>query len=217
MAFIAGIISALIMLLVLILIRKKAKRKFVKFLLMLIPFILLLVSLAALGYGVKDYFTMKPLAKVGMQLLLPKEAQNMEWYGRGPLENYPDRKTGSKIGVYSSTVDAQFVPYIRPQENGNKSDVQWARMSNAAGLGLVVEGEDLNISAHNYSLENLTDATHTNDIEKADYVTLNVDHITSALGGNSFAYNFMDEYLLKDTEYTYSFWIKPTNGGTMEH
>ena len=217
MAFIAGIIGALIMLLLLILIRKKVKRKFVKFLLMLIPFILLLVSLAALGYGVKDYFTMKPLAKVGMQLLLPKEAQNMEWYGRGPFENYPDRKTGLKIGVYSATVDAQYVPYIRPQENGNKSDVQWVRMSNKAGVGLVVEGEDLNISAHNYSLQNLTNATHTNDIEKADYVTLNVDYRTSALGGSSFMYNFMEEYLLKDTEYTYSFWIKPTNGGTMEH
>jgi len=217
MAFIAGMVGALIMLLVLILIRKKVKRKFVKFLLMIIPFLLLLVSLAAFGYGVKDYFSMKPLAKVGMQLLLPKEAQNMDWYGRGPFENYPDRKTGSKIGVYSATVDAQYVPYIRPQENGNKSDVQWVRMSNDAGLGFLVEGEDLNISAHNYSLENLSGAAHTNDIEKADYVTLNVDHKTSALGGNSFAYNFMEEYLLKDTEYTYSFWIKPTNGSTMEH
>jgi hypothetical protein len=216
MAFIAGIIGVLIMLLLLILIRKKVKRKFVKLLLMIIPFLLLLVSLAAFGYGVKDYFTMKTLAKVGMQLLLPKETQNLEWYGKGPFENYPDRKTGSKIGVYSSTVDPQYVPYIRPQENGNKSDVQWARMSNDAGLGFVVEGEDLNISAHDYSLENLTNATHTNDIEKADYVTLNVDHKTSALGGNSFAYNFMEEYLLKDTEYTYSFWIKPTNGSTME-
>ncbi len=217
MAFIAGIISTLIMLFILILIGKKVKRKFVKLLLMIIPFLLLLVSLAAFGYGVKDYFTMKPLAKVGMQLLLPKETQNLEWYGRGPFENYPDRKTGSKIGVYSSTIDAQYVPYIRPQENGNKSDVQWARLSNDAGLGFVVEGEDLNISAHNYSLQNLTNATHTNDIEKADYVTLNVDHKTSALGGNSFAYNFIEEYLLKDTEYTYSFWIKPTNGSTMEH
>ena len=216
MAFIAGIIGALIMLLVLILIRKKVKRKFVKFLLMLIPFILLLISLAAFGYGVKDYFTMKPLAKVGMQLLLPKEAQNMEWYGKGPFENYPDRKTGSKIGVYSSTVDTQYVPYIRPQENGNKSDVQWARMSNVAGLGLVVEGKDLNISAHNYSLENLTKAAHTTDIVNADFVTLNVDYKTSALGGSSFMYNFLEEYLLKDKVYTYSFWIKPINGGIMD-
>ena len=217
MAFIAGIIGALIMLLVLILIRKKVKRKFVKFLLMIIPFLLLLVSLAAFGYGVKDYFTMKPLAKVGMQMMLPKEAQNMEWYGRGPFENYPDRKTGSKIGVYSATIDEQYVPYIRPQENGNKSDVQWVRMSDNTGVGLVVEGEDLNISAHNYSLENLSLAAHTSDIKKADVVTLNVDYQTSGLGGSSFMYNFMEEYLLKDTEYSYSFWIKPSNGGTMEH
>ncbi len=176
---------------------------------MVIPFLLLLVSLAAFGYGLKDYFTMKPLAKVGMQLLLPQDAQNMEWYGRGPFENYPDRKTGSKMGLYSSTVDAQYVPYIRPQENGNKSDVQWVRISNSTGVGLVVEGDALNISAHNYSLENLTEADHTSDIKKAEVVTLNVDYKTSALGGSSFMYNFLEEYLLKDREYIYSFWLRP--------
>ncbi len=209
MTFIAGIIGTLIMIFILILIRKKVKRKFVKVLLMVIPFLLLLVSLAAFGYGLKDYFTMKPLAKVGMQLLLPQDAQNMEWYGRGPFENYPDRKTGSKMGLYSSTVDAQYVPYIRPQENGNKSDVQWVRISNSTGVGLVVEGDALNISAHNYSLENLTEADHTSDIKKAEVVTLNVDYKTSALGGSSFMYNFLEEYLLKDREYIYSFWLRP--------
>lgn len=217
MAFIAGIIGALIMLFILILIRKKVKRKFVKILLMIIPFLLLLVSLGAFGYGVKDYFTMKPLAKVGMQLLLSNEAQNMEWYGRGPFENYPDRKTGSKMGLYSSTVDAQYVPYIRPQENGNKSDVQWVQLSDNAGVGLLIEGDNLNISAHNYSLENLTKSDHTSDIEKVGAVTLNVDHKTSALGGSSFMYNFLEEYLLKDKEYSYSFWIKPLNDGSLEN
>jgi len=216
MAFIAGIIGALIMLFILIFIRKKVKRKFIKVLLMIIPFLLLLISLAAFGYGVKDYFTMKPLAKVGMQLMLPKETQNMEWYGRGPFENYPDRKTGSKMGVYSATVDAQYVPYIRPQENGNKSDVQWVHMSNNTEVGLLVEGEDLNISAHNYSLENLSSAVHTPDIKKGEVVTLNVDYKTSALGGSSFMYNFMEEYLLKEKEYNYSFWIKPMHTTAME-
>jgi len=217
MAFIAGIIGALIMFIILILIRKKVKRNFVKFLLMVVPFLLLLVSLAAFGYGIKDYFTMKPLAKVGMQLLLPQESQNMEWYGRGPFENYPDRKTGSKMGLYSSTVDAQYVPYIRPQENGNKSDVQWVRISNNEGVGLIIEGDALNISTHNYSLENLTKAAHTPDIKKAGEVTLNVDYKTSALGGSSFMYNFLEEYLLKDKEYSYSFWLKPMHTNVMEN
>ena len=208
-AFFAGLIGALIMILLLVLINKKTKKKIVKILLMLIPALLLLLSLAALAFGVRDYVTMKPLAKVGMQLLLPKPTQNMEWYGRGPFENYPDRKTGSKIGVYASTVEAQYVPYIRPQENGNKTDVQWLKMSDADKNGFIIEGEDMNISAHNYSLENLTEATHTNELEDADFVTLNIDHRTSALGGNSFSYNFIDAYLLKDKEYSYSFWIRP--------
>ncbi|EAR02423.1 glycoside hydrolase family 2 TIM barrel-domain containing protein [Maribacter sp. HTCC2170] len=216
MAFIGGLIGILIMLLILILIRKKVKRKFVKFLLMVIPFLVLLISLAAFGYGIKDYFTMKPLAKVGMQLLLPKEAQNIDWYGRGPFENYPDRKTGSKIGLYSSTVNAQYVPYIRPQENGNKSDVDWVQMSNDSGVGLLIEGDNLNISTHNYSLENLTESAHTSDIRDSDLVTLNVDYKTSALGGSSFMYNFLEEFLLKEKEYNYSFWIKPMNNSSLK-
>jgi beta-galactosidase/beta-glucuronidase len=209
MAFFVGLVGTLLMLFVLILIRKKVKRKWLKYALMFLPFLLLLISLAAFGYGVKDYFTMKPLAKIGMQMLLPKEAQHMQWYGRGPLENYPDRKSGSRIGLYSSTVDAQYVPYIKPQENGNKSDVQWVRMSDADANGLRIEGKDLNISVHNYSLQNLSEAKHTSDIENSDFVTLNIDHKTSALGGSSFMYNFMEEYLLKDNSYSYTFWIIP--------
>lgn len=216
MAFFGGLVGALIMLFILLLIQKKVKRKLIRFLLMLIPILLFLASLGATSFGAKDYFTMKPLAKVGMQLLLPKETQNIQWYGRGPIENYPDRKTGSKIGVYSSTVEEQYVPYIRPQENGNKSDVQWVKMSDSSESGLVIEGKDLNISAHNYSLQNLTEATHTNDIVKADYVTLNIDYKTSGLGGSSFMYNFMDEYLLKDKEYSYSFWLKPIMDNNIE-
>ncbi len=82
---------------------------------------------------------------------------------------------------------------------------------NAVKKGIKIEGDNLNFSAHNYTLENLSSATHTVDLQKADFVTLNIDHKTSAVGGSSFMYNFKEEFLLKDAEYNYSFWIKPLN------
>ena len=210
MAFIGGLIGTLVMLGLLILLWRKIKRKWIRAFAMAIPLLLLLIAFGALFYGTKDYFDRKPLAKIGMQLQLPKTTQNISWYGRGPFENYPDRKTGSKIGVYRSTVDAQYVPYIRPQENGNKTDVNWVQMTQDEGYGLRVDGHKLNISTHNYSLENLSKATHTNDIRDADYVTLNIDYKTSGLGGSSFRYNFLEKYLLKEKEYSYSFWLSPS-------
>lgn len=210
MAFASGLVGTLLLLGFLVLLWKKIKRRWLRVLSVVVPFLVFLVGLGALGYGVKDYFDRKPLAKIGMQLQLPTEAQNISWYGRGPFENYPDRKTGSKIGIYESTVEAQYVPYVRPQENGNKTDVKWVEIGQNDTDRLRVEGDNLNISTHNYSLENLSEAVHTNDITKADYVTLNVDYKTSGLGGSSFMYNFLEEYLLKDKEYSYSFWMRPT-------
>ena len=209
MIFWGGLIILVILVGLVVLIWKKINRAWIKILLLPIPILLLLLSAGAFGYGLYDYFQMKPLAKIGMQLQLPNDQQQVKWYGRGIHENYPDRKTGAKFGVFSATVDDLHVPYIRPQENGNRTDVSWLEVSNNSGNGLRVEGEKFNFSAHNYSLENLSSAAHTIDLKTADVVTLNIDHKTSAVGGSSFMYNFKENYLLKDTKYSYSFWLKP--------
>ena len=84
-------------------------------------------------FGELDYFQ-----KVGIQLQLSNEFQNLTWYGRGPFETYPDRKTGARIGIYKGTVDEQYVPYVFPQEHGNKTDVRWASLTDSEGVGLAV-------------------------------------------------------------------------------
>lgn len=208
-AFWAGLTGVLLLCALLVFIWRKVKSRWLKVLLIVFPALFLIVALGAMGYGLRNYFTMAPLPKVGMQIQAAKTAQNMSWYGRGPYENYPDRKNGSRIGIYSATVDEQYVPYIRPQENGNKTDVQWVELKDENDRGFRIEGENLNISAYNYTLENLSNARHTIDLEDADFVTLNIDHKTSALGGNSFSYQYFEAYLLKQRSYTYSFWIKP--------
>ncbi|MEM1120154.1 MAG: glycoside hydrolase family 2 TIM barrel-domain containing protein [Bacteroidota bacterium] len=209
MALQGGSVGALLLFLFLLLIWKKVANTFLKMALILLPVLLFLVALAAIGFGINDYFTRKPLAKVGMQLQLPASSQQVKWLGRGPHENYADRKMGAKMGVHATTLDELHTPYIRPQENGNRSEVQWLKMANDDGSGLKIEGTNLNFSAHHYTLDNLTNATHTTDLQKADFVTLNIDHQNSGVGGCSFNYNFMEEYLLKEPEYTYTFWLKP--------
>ena len=75
------------------------------------------------------------LPRVGMTLTLDERLNQVEWYGRGPQENYPDRKTGYKIGIYRSTVDDMYEPYLIPQDYGLRTDNRWVRMTDEQGLG----------------------------------------------------------------------------------
>ncbi|MDP3180529.1 MAG: DUF4981 domain-containing protein, partial [Bacteroidota bacterium] len=88
------------------------------------------------------------LPRVGIQMVLNQSFDQVKWYGRGPFETYPDRKTGAKIGTYSGSVTEQYVPYLIPQENSNKTDVRWTVLQNAQGLGVKISSSELfNFSA----------------------------------------------------------------------
>ena len=208
-AFFGGVVGLLLFLGISILIWKKVRHRWLAVLLCIIPFLLVLAALGGILFGLKNYFTHAALPKVGTQVQLPQQMSNMTWYGRGPFENYPDRKTAAFTGIYESTIEDQYVPYIKPQENGNKCDVKWCEIKSEDGPGLRIEGPLFNLSAHRYTLDNLTAAQHTNELEMSDQFTLNIDHRTSGLGGNSFRSNIKKEYLLTSGEYDYFFWIKP--------
>lgn len=214
MAFWGGLIGALIFIALIILIWKKVQRKWLAALLSLLPILLLVGAIAACVYGAKNYFDSQALARVGVQMKLPAANQVISWYGRGPFENYPDRNTAAFMGIHSATIDELYTPYIRPQENGNRGDVQWLEVNDEKQVGLRIEGVDLNFSAHNYTLENLTTAAHTNDLKPADHISLNIDHKTSGVGGSSMRNNFMEDFLLKEKQYRYSFWMKPVQGNS---
>lgn len=74
--------------------------------------------------------------RFGMQLVMPRSFENISYYGRGPMENYSNRNHCTDLGIYNQTVDEQFSPYIRPQENGTKTDIRWWRQLNISGNGL---------------------------------------------------------------------------------
>lgn len=123
------------------------------------------------------------LPRIGVSLTLDSSLDHVEWYGRGPQENYPDRQTGYKIGIYRSTVEEMYEPYLIPQDYGLRTDTRWLRMTDRAGDGLQFRmNEQFNFNAYPYSTENLTKAVYTYQLQKQDGITLNLDYATTGVG-----------------------------------
>ena len=150
------------------------------------------------------------LPKIGLTLKLENKYSKITWYGRGPHESYSDRKHSAFIGEYTGSIKDQYFPYIRPQENGNKTDVKWATFDNKEGDGLIIYGMPLfNLSAHQYTLKNLTKATHTYMIKDNGPVTVNMDHKVMGLGGDdSWNPRTHKEYLIGPGVYNYAFILR---------
>ncbi len=148
------------------------------------------------------------LQKMGLQFQLPKAFNQVEYYGRGPFENYPDRKTGAKVSLYHSTADSMYVPYIIPQEYGNRSDVRWLKVHNDKGKGLLIKGDDLlNFSLHKYTTDNISRAMYTYQLKDAPNTILNVDYEVSGVGGT--AIRQLQKYRVRPHVANYKLTIKP--------
>jgi beta-galactosidase len=123
------------------------------------------------------------LPRVGLSWVLAKSLSNVQWYGRGPQENYPDRKSGYKTDIYKTTVNQMYEPYLIPQDYGLRCDNRWVRMTDDTGTGMEFRGERLfNFSAHPYTSENLTKALYPFQLNASDGVTFNFDYATSGVG-----------------------------------
>jgi beta-galactosidase len=165
------------------------------------------------------------IPRMGMQMQLPEEYVNLKWYGRGPHENYVDRKTSAYVGLYESTVADQYVPYIRPQENGYKTDTRWLTLTDENGSGILVSGYPVICFAalnnlhddfespgklSTYRKDAITANTHTYDIKPRDLVNLNIDLGQMGVGGdNSWGAMIHPQYRLMENKYEYSFRIRP--------
>ncbi len=156
------------------------------------------------------------LPRFGVQMALRSEYDNISWYGRGPHETYWDRKSGAKVGIYRGKVKDQYHPYIRPQENGNKTDVRWLSLTNKEGIGLLVVGVPfLSVSAHHFLSEDFDSGDkkrqrHTYDLKPRDLVNLNLDYKQMGVGGDtSWGARPHPQYRLPAQKYTYSFKLRP--------
>jgi beta-galactosidase/beta-glucuronidase len=152
------------------------------------------------------------LPRVGLQMTLSGGMDRFTWYGNGPHESYSDRKESVKVGLFSGSVMDQYHPYVRPQEYGNKTAVRWAAVTDAQGVGLLAVGRPtLNASVHPYSLENLTKADHTYDLEKHDQTYFYLDAAQCGLGSQSCGPGPLPRYLLPAEETTFTVRLRPFN------
>ncbi|MBU0714603.1 MAG: DUF4981 domain-containing protein [Verrucomicrobia bacterium] len=150
------------------------------------------------------------LPRFGLQMVLPAGFDQMTWYGRGPHENYDDRKESAHVGVYGGAVQDQYVPYIRPQENGNKTEVRWATLTDPQGIGLLVIGLPLlNLSAHHYSTEDLTWFMHAHELHRRKETYLNLDYRQGGLGSNSCGPRPLPQYLLMPEPMSFRVRLRP--------
>lgn len=150
------------------------------------------------------------LPRIGYEMKLPSLMHNVKWFGRGPGDSYVDLKTANLIGVYENTVDNMFTSYVKPQENGNKTDVKWFCLKDERGTGLFFSSENtFNFSAFNYSKEDIEKAKHTVDLEKRDYISLYVDHKHHGLGSNSCGPVPLKQQSLQPEDFSFTFRFRP--------
>ena len=156
------------------------------------------------------------LPRLGMRMILPEGYTNLKYYGRGPWENYADRKESSFVGLYEQSTSEQLFPYVRPQESGNKCDVRWLELTDSEGAGLRIEGlQPLSISAMPHRAEDLDPGLtkkqmHYSDIEPRREVVLQVDLAQRGVGGDqSWGAQPHDPYRLTADRYEYGYIIRP--------
>lgn len=159
---------------------------------------------------------MPDMFRFGMKVQMPQEFDKIDYYGRGPIENYSDRNHVTDLGRYRQTVAEQFYPYIRPQETGTKTDIRWWRQINTGGYGLqFVADAPFSASALNYTIESLDDGlrkhqSHSPEVKPVDYTNLCIDKAQMGLGCvNSWGALPLEPYRLHYGDYEFSFIMKP--------
>jgi beta-galactosidase len=165
-----------------------------------------------------SFMPRREMIRFGMQLDIPGALDRMTWFGRGPHETMWDRKSGAPTGQYTFKVEELIHDYLRPQENGNRSDVRWAYLVDEDRIGLLVAdsgGTLLDITARPYTQDDLANAEHIHDLPRRDNVTLHIDYRQRGVGGDTpVGTQPHEEFkLLPNRLYRYSFRLRPHRSG----
>ena len=148
------------------------------------------------------------IQKIGLEMSLSPGVDLYQWYGKGPFETYPDRKTGARTGIYSMTKDSIRMPYVITQGFGNHTDVRWLEVVDQGGMGLRFEGDvPMDFSIDPYT--NLKDSWYPYQLRKAGNATLNLDHRVSGVGGTPITVRH--PFRTYPKEYHYQISIQPVN------
>lgn len=153
------------------------------------------------------------LPKLGYNIHLPERFSNVNWYGRGPGENYPDRKAGSPMGIYGNTVQGMVERYPFPMEMGNRMDTKWVALTDEHGVGLVITGNHMNFSALPATASAIFTAAHPEEVEPAHATVVSVDTVTLGLGGAACGPRPMDRDIPLSEPTTFAFSLRPVRVG----
>lgn len=160
------------------------------------------------------------LPRIGYLLTLPAEFNEFWWHGRGPLETYPDRQHGMRMGVFHGKVQDQFFPYGHPQETGNKTAVRWAACMNSDGYGLLAYSpEPINAGALHYAAQDLESARHPVDLIRREEIFLTLDFRHAGLGNASCGPGTLAQYTIPPEAGTYRiclYPLSPSDGALMD-
>ncbi len=157
------------------------------------------------------------IPRIGLQTKVSKELNSAIWYGRGPHETYCDRKTGAPIREHTLPIKDLFHHYVRPQENGNRTDVRWFSLLDDQKQGIMVIGyQPLAFSVWHCTMEDLETCLHDYELPERDTWTLNIDYLQMGVGGDdSWGALPHEEYLIKPKKYHYEFLILPVIDGNL--
>lgn len=173
------------------------------------------VSLDLSGTPYGNYQAIIP--KIGLDFGISTRFKQVEYYGRGPGENYADSCQSNLIGHYRQPVESLFENYPFPQDNGNRQDVRWLSVEDEKGNGIFIQPrKPINFSLWPYSAEMLQQAQHINELEKGDYLTLNLDDQILGLGSNSWGSEVLDSFRVYLKPFHYGFTMVPFSKAQVE-
>jgi len=151
--------------------------------------------------------------RLGVRLQLAEGLEPLTWFGHGPHESYVDRKAGAAVGCYQGTVAEQYVPYIVPQEHGNKEAARWFSLCDAKGIGLQIQAQGpLSFSASHLTPEDLTKAYHTHELAPRQEITVLMDAAQRGLGTASCGPDTLEQYRIANGSYRLRYAMIALNG-----
>jgi len=150
------------------------------------------------------------VARIGVRLFLDKKFDQVSYFGRGPMENYADRKRGFDVGVYKSTVKEQMTPYEKPMDNGNHEDVRWAKVTTASGNGLMAQSDNtlMQVSMLPYSDEEMDKVEYRVDLPQSSATVFCINHLTLGVGTAGCGPRPLPQYIVYAAPTTFTYILK---------